>query len=160
MASEYFRITGMKDVLQVHSFQMRSAAPSESPRAFGTRPPSESSSRASETIRQPETSVPYGGIPSLSLTDEMRKGFESLRMDMDRQLPGEGREADPILGLVRILDSLVDADMDLLLQLDTALERIYRTLEDIPEKNYPRLTSLTAWLQEIHGYLANRVQLR
>ena len=43
MASEYFRITGMKDVLQVHSFQMRSTAPSESPRAFGTRPLSESS---------------------------------------------------------------------------------------------------------------------
>ena len=37
MAFEYFRITGMKDLLQVHSFQMRSTVPSERPRASGMR---------------------------------------------------------------------------------------------------------------------------
>ena len=54
MAFEYFRITGMKDLLQVHSFQMRSTVPSESPRVSGRMPQSESSRRASQTIRQPE----------------------------------------------------------------------------------------------------------
>ena len=55
MAFEFFTITGMKDVLQVHSFQIRSTEPSERARASGRVPQSESSSKASETMRQPET---------------------------------------------------------------------------------------------------------
>ena len=55
MAFEYFRITGTNDLLQVHSFQMRSTVPSESPRVSGRMPQSESSRRASQTMRHPET---------------------------------------------------------------------------------------------------------
>ena len=67
MAFECFRITSSKaPSFQMRPFQMRVTVSSERPRAFGTRPLSESSSRASEAIRQPEKSVPYGGLPSLS----------------------------------------------------------------------------------------------
>ena len=55
MAFEYFRITGTKDVLQGHSFQMRLTVSSESP-------------SASDTMRQPETELPLGFTPSLRRT--------------------------------------------------------------------------------------------
>ena len=62
MAFECFRITPSKaPSFQMRPFQMRVTVSSERPRAFGTRPLSESSSSTSETIRQPETSVPLGG---------------------------------------------------------------------------------------------------
>ena len=51
--------------LPMRPFQMRVTVSSERPRAFGTRPLSESSSSTSETIRQPETSVPLGGTPTM-----------------------------------------------------------------------------------------------
>ena len=66
MAFECFRITSSKaPSFQMRPFQMRVTVSSESARAFGTRPLSETSRSTSETIRQPETSVPLGGTPTM-----------------------------------------------------------------------------------------------
>ena len=78
MAFGSFRITSLKaPSFQMRPFQMRVTVSSKRPRAFGTRPLSASSRRASEAIRQPETSVPYGGIPSPS-----RKPNGELNVDI------------------------------------------------------------------------------
>ena len=66
MASGSFRITSSKaPSFQMRPFQMRVTVSSARPRAFGTRPLSASSRSTSETIRQPETSVPLGGTPTM-----------------------------------------------------------------------------------------------
>ncbi len=70
--------------------------------------------------------------------------------------PDKEPEDHPILGLVRILDSFTSADIDALIQLDESLERVYRTLEDMPApERYPTLMET---LRELHDYTAQRIR--
>ena len=55
VAFEYFRIAGTRDVLHGHSFQMRLTVSSGIP-------------TASDTMRQPETKLPFGFTPTLRRT--------------------------------------------------------------------------------------------
>ena len=77
-------------------------------------------------------------------------------MDKDHHWPDKERETHPILELVKILDAFASADIDVLQQLDKSLERVYRTLEDMPApERYPTLMET---LHELHGYIVDRIR--
>ena len=77
-------------------------------------------------------------------------------MEKNHQSPDKEPEAHPIFGLVNILDSFTSADVDALRQLDESLERVYRTLEDMPApERYPTLMET---LRELHSYTAQRIR--
>ena len=114
MAFECFRITGMKDPLQVHSFQMRSMLPSARPRVSGRMPASESSCRACQTMRQPDVDITHEPVRVGGAMRRYRLHVGTLPPSTGDVLmpPGEEARDGLALALQRLVDKAERVEVD------------------------------------------------